>query len=480
MKPIAKKVVILGGGISGLSAAFYVQKLASDRQLPVEITIVEKNNRVGGRIKTHHRQGFVLEKGPDSFLSRKTAVLDLSRELGLEEELVPTNPQAKTAYILHKNKLHPMPMGFVLGIPTKLTPFIRTGLISPAGKLRAALDLILPARREKEDESLGAFIQRRLGQEVLEHITEPLLSGIYAGNTHSLSLNATFPQFKQMELTHRSLIKGMAKGSGSRPSTHATQGQGKHNAQVARSMFLSYRGGLSTLIKRLEERLHTAQFVVGQGAVAIRKEEQYHVSLENGQQLEADSIICAVPAYEAARLLSEVPEADCLQDIAYVSVANISLAYRKKDLGVAFEGTGFLVPRKEGRMITACTWSSTKWKHTAPEDYALVRTYIGHAGAKEWTQWTNEELVAAARRDLLELTGLKAEPMMVEVSRCNDAMPQYPLGHLERLKSLRSTLSERLPGVWLCGAGYGGVGIPDCIAQGKAAAEQLLAAYTDI
>ncbi len=472
MNKNAKRVVILGGGISGLSAAFYVKKLAEDRQLEVEITLVEKSDRLGGKLQTVRQNHFMIEKGPDAFLARKTAILDLTMELGLEADLVSTNPKAKSASILHKGKLHTMPMGFILGIPTKLTPFIRTGLISPLGKARAALDLIIPAKQGDTDESLGDFIKRRLGKEVLEQITEPLLSGIYAGDTYSLSLKSTFPQFKQMEQKHRSLIIGMAKGAGRRSGA-----PNKYPEIAKKSMFLSYQHGLSTIVERLKEKLDTVHFVMGQRVAEVRKEDGYQVVLDHGQIIDADAVICAVPAFEAATLFSDIASVSWLHKINYVSVANISLAYKNSDLDLAYEGTGFLVPRKEGKMITACTWSSTKWSHTAPEGYTLLRTYIGHAGAQGWVQMTDDELVAAARKDLKDLMGIDAEPELTEVSRCNQSMPQYPIGHKEQMAKVRHDLSQDFPRVFLCGAGYGGVGIPDCIAQGKEAAEQLVSDF---
>ncbi|WP_328802896.1 protoporphyrinogen oxidase [Saccharibacillus alkalitolerans] len=476
---------MLGGGISGLAAAFYLKRQAAERGLPLEITVVEAQDRLGGRLHTERRGAFLIEKGPDSFIARKPAILRLTEELGLTAELVPTNPDAKTSYILHKGRMHPMPMGFILGIPTKLSPFIRTGLISPLGKLRAALDLVLPKRQDEGDEALGQFIERRLGREVLERITEPLLAGIYAGDTRSLSLEATFPQFKEMERREGSLIKGMARGSG-RTKTNAPGAAvpRKLPAAVQRSMFLSYKGGLSALIERLETRLQGTgvRIITGSGASALsrRTDGKYDVALGSGERLIADGVLCAVPAFEAARLLEgESPAAARLRGIDYVSVANIALAYRTSDLNIVFERSGFLVPRKEGRLITACTWSSTKWKHVAPEDRTLLRTYIGRSGSQEWTSMSDEALIEAARRDLRELTGLDAEPEWAEVSRCLSAMPQYPVGHAGTMAEVRSELADRLPGVLLCGAGYGGVGIPDCIAGGLEASEKLLAKLTE-
>lgn len=492
-----RRIAVLGGGISGLSAAHYLLRQAEEQGMRIELTLIEAADRLGGRLHTEKRGDYLIEKGPDSFIARKPAILRLTAELGMEDMLVPTNPDAKNSYILHKGKMHPMPMGFILGIPTKLTPFVRTGLISPLGKLRAALDLVLPARRDDGDEALGAFIERRLGREVLERITEPLLAGIYAGDTRSLSLEATFPQFRAMERREGSLIKGMAHGGGrakpglsggqaaSDSDSTAPAGAAPRSAQpkplpsgLAGSMFLSYRGGLSALTERLERRLRGAGAKIRTGSAAdlLRRREDgsYALTLRSGELVRADGVICAVPAFEAARLLAnEAPEADRLRDIDYVSVANIALAYRTEDLNVRFDRTGFLVPRKEGRLITACTWSSTKWRHVAPEGHTLLRTYIGRSGAQEWTNMSDADLIEAACRDLREVTGLNAEPQWAEVSRCLSAMPQYPVGHVETLREVRTELDARLPGVLLCGAGYGGVGIPDCVVSGESAAVRL-------
>ncbi|CAM3984506.1 protoporphyrinogen oxidase [Saccharibacillus endophyticus] len=495
-----QRILVLGGGISGLASAFYLAKQAKEQGISLEITIVEESEQLGGRLRTENREGCLIEKGPDSFIARKTAILDLTAELGLTGELVPTNPNAKTSYILHKGKMHPMPMGFILGIPTKLSPFIRTGLISPMGKLRAALDLVLPKKQGKGDEALGDFIERRLGKEVLERITEPLLAGIYAGDTRSLSLNATFPQFKAMEEREGSLIKGMARGGGrpkGNPAPDSKSNQGPSgtgspssipgktgrapalSGKLSKSMFLSYQGGLSALVARLEQHLRDSgvQVITGARAASFIKKDLhgYEVTLDSGQCLKADGVICALPAFEAARLLNEeVPAAQRLSEIDYVSVANIALAYRTADLNISFERSGFLVPRKEGRLITACTWSSTKWQHVAPEGQTLLRTYIGRSGAQQWTSMEDRELIEAAKRDLRELTGLDTVPQWAEVSRCLSAMPQYPVGHVEMLNEVRSGLENSLPGVLLCGAGYNGVGIPDCVAGGRDAAAKLL------
>ncbi|WP_236341217.1 protoporphyrinogen oxidase [Paenibacillus plantiphilus] len=470
-----KKIVIIGGGITGLSAAYYTMKQFEERRIPVEITLVEKEGQLGGRINTLHHDGYTIEKGPDSFLARKLPIINLTKELGLEEELTATNPQARSNFILHKGKLHPMPLGLVLGIPTKLTPFMKTGLISPLGKLRAAMDLLLPARKGMDDEALGSFIKRRLGREVLENITEPLLAGIYAGETQNLSLQATFPQFKQMEETHRSLIVGMLAG---RKLPQQLSGL----PEIARqSMFLTYKGGLITLVNRLKDAMSSIRILAGQGVVEMKKYDEggYELVLDKGLPLQADGVIMALPSYEAAKLLPGLPASSWLEQVPYISVANIALAYKREDVHFPLNGSGFVVPRQEGRMITACTWSSSKWLHAAPSDGILLRTYVGRSGAQYWLQLSDSELIAGVRKDLRDMMGITSDPHFYEVTRCVRSMPQYGISHLVRIREAREQLKYTSPGVFLCGAGYEGVGLPDCIQQGRGAAEEVVAFLSD-
>jgi oxygen-dependent protoporphyrinogen oxidase len=458
-----KKIVIVGGGITGLSAAFYAQKHAEENNLPVDITIIEKSETLGGKIQTLHRDGFVIERGPDSFLARKLPIIDLSKDLGLENELVGTNPKAKKTYILHKGRLHRMPPGLVLGIPTQMTPFLSTGLISLAGKARAAMDLVLPRRTEQSDESLGNFLERRLGKEVLDHIAEPLLAGIYAGDTHSLSLKATFPQFQAIEQKHRSLILGMIASRKNAPVASDVHDIAK------KSMFLTYKKGLKTLVDRLVEKVENVQLLTNQGVSSIEKQDQggYRLTLDNAQRVEADAVILALPPAMSANLLPSLSTAAKLREIRYVSVANMILAFDEKDIPVTIDGSGFVVPRKEGRYITACTWTSSKWLHSAPEGKVLLRCYVGRSGDEEIANNTDEEIQRKVRHDLKELMGITAEPLFYEITRWANSMPQYPVGHLEQLTQVREELATTLPRIYLTGSGYHGVGIPDCVRQGK-------------
>ncbi|WP_042203371.1 protoporphyrinogen oxidase [Paenibacillus camerounensis] len=457
-----RKVVIIGGGLSGLSAAFYVRKYYREAGVQPDIVLLEKDNVLGGKIETLQREGFVIEKGPDSFLARKTAMVELARELKLDHELVSTNPNAKKTYILQKGKLHPMPAGLVLGIPTELKPFLQSGLVSFGGKVRAMLDFVLPPRRSREDESLGELIERRLGTEVLENMTEPLLAGIYAGDMRKISLQATFPQFGEVERKYGSLIRGMT--TGRKPvETHTG---------TKKSAFLTFRGGLQSLVQTMIREMHDVEQRTGAAAAAISKSglqdaPRYLVHLESGEVLQADDIYVTVQDFAAAGLLRPHVDVSPLENVNYVSVANVVVAFAKKDIVTEYDGSGFLVPRKEGRNITACTWTSTKWLHTSPDDKVLLRCYVGRSGDEQNVELPDDALTELVLKDLREIMGITAKPLFTEITRLRRSMPQYPVGHLARIAGLRSELGQKLPGVYAFGAGYDAIGLPDCIRQAK-------------
>jgi oxygen-dependent protoporphyrinogen oxidase len=482
-------IVVVGGGITGLAAAYYLRKHAESAGLPVRLAIVEASERLGGKIETLRKDGFVIEKGPDSFLARKKAILDLAADLGIEDELVPINPSGKKSYIVFRGKLHPMPDGLMLGIPTEIAPMLRTGLLSPAGKLRAGLDFVLPARKGDGDESIGEFLERRLGREIVERIAEPLLAGIYAGELDKLSLKATFPQFREAELAYGSLILGMRRAMRRRParaagaaasSGEAAPSPSPADAILARfkgAPFLNFRRGLATIVEALERELAGAEWRRGRKAVGLRKGAagesggRYTVVLDGGVELAADAVVVTAPAYEAEPLLKDHVDCSMLRSVRYASVANVVLAFDKASFGLEFNGSGFLVPRTEGRQITACTWTSTKWLHTSPPDKVLLRCYVGRSGDEDAVSLPDDQLIRLVRRDLEELIGVTAAPVMTEITRLYRSMPQYPVGHVEAMRDFRRKLAGALPGVWAAGAAFDGIGLPDCIRQAKETAE---------
>ncbi|WP_274649869.1 protoporphyrinogen oxidase [Paenibacillus humicola] len=512
------RLVVIGGGISGLSSAFYLLREAEARGRKAIVTIVDASPRLGGKIDTLRRDGFIIERGPDSFLTRKTPTIELARELGIEHELVAQNPSGKKSFILHRGKLYPMPPGLVLGIPTEIMPFARTGLLSWGAKLRALLDFVLPARKETGDESLGDFLSRRLGPEVMERVAEPLLAGIYAGDLSKLSLQATFPQFAQAERKYGSLIRGMRASRRSAPPVPEVL-KGLPDSLRA-SMFLSFRGGLSTLVEALRGSLDRSgtDWKLGVKAVAIERVSAgdgrrsggglqirpdgisaepgaaseaavieadagtaaeaeagapYLVKLSNGETIAADGIVVTAPAYAAAELLAPHADAAALRAVRYVSVANVVLAFHQSTLAARFGGSGFVIPRSEGTTITACTWTSVKWLHTSPDDKVLIRCYVGRAGDEAAVDLPDDQLIAAVRGDIRSTMGITAEPLFVEVTRLPRSMPQYPVGHVQQTSALRRELAAKLPGVWATGAAFDGVGLPDCIRQGRQAAAKI-------
>jgi len=459
-------IVVIGGGISGLSSAFYLRKKAKEQGKKIQIKLIEAEAKLGGKINTLHKEGFVIEKGPDSFLSRKLPIIELAHELGIEGELVPTNTKAAKTYIMKHGKLHEMPKGLTLGIPTSILPFLATELVSGQGKLTALADLLKAPQPADGDESLGGFLARRIGDEVVTSIAEPLLAGIYAGDLYKLSLNATFPQFGQYEKEYGSIIMG---------SRHSRAKLAEQNKGKAPATFMTFRKGLQTMVNALIDALKDVTVYTNTKVDAINKGNgRYELDLSNGEKLAANAVLITTQAFAAHQLLKPHINSEFLAKIRYVSVANVVLAFDKKEFDVDFDGSGFLVPRSEGLHITACTWTSNKWLHSAPEDKVLLRCYVGHSEDQQSVKLDDEALIAAVRSDLEKVIGLKAVPRFTEITRLNSSMPQYDVGHLEAIEAFRAELNDKLPGVRVTGAAFHGVGLPDCIRQGRDIAEQML------
>lgn len=462
-----KRIVIIGGGIAGLSAAYYAKKKAPDTQ----ITLLESDSRWGGKITTDRVafEGgqFIIEGGPDTFLATKPWGVALCKELGLGERLHGTNPHKKNTYVLSNGQLLPLPDGLAMMIPTNMSAILRSRLVSWLGKARMGLDFILPPHALNGDESLGAFVSRRLGREAYENLIEPLMSGIYAGDGDQLSLTSTFPYLRDLEIKYGSLARGaleMRKQSNGR------------SVQGSRSAFLTPTTGLAEIVEAiisfLEANGATLCLNTRVSRISIGN-SRYFVELETGSTLEADSVILATPAFVSGKLLVSLDPAlaSNLKSIPYASTATVSLAYRPNDLPRELDGYGYVIPRSEGRKVLACTWTSTKFPHRAPEGYALIRVFVGRAG--QVIPWNENELLELAREELELTLGITAEPLLARVFVWQNAMPQYNLGHPEILKRIDAAL-EHHPGLALAGNGYRGIGIPDCIHSGELAVEKIL------
>ncbi|MFN4218568.1 MAG: protoporphyrinogen oxidase [Candidatus Bipolaricaulia bacterium] len=468
MSGIAKKVAIVGCGISGLATAYFLREQARETGAAVDCVLIESSSRLGGKIFSERIGHFIIEGGPDSFLTLKPWALELCERLGLSDRLLGPNPKQRKTYVLHKGRLWELPEGTMP--PTRIMPLLSSGLISPWGKLRMALDLVIPPKRDEHDEPLAAFLRRRLGREALERLAEPLLAGIYAGDAERLSLQATFPQLRELELKHGSLIAGML--ARKREAIKAPPaGAGGAN----QAMFMTLRGGLGELVNTLVSRLEGVSFLMSRRVIALKRTgSSWALQLEDGTILQTDAVVLATPAYVTAELLEQLnPQAaKILQAIPYVSTATVSLAFKRADVEHPLDGYGFVVPRTEGRKITACTWTSSKWPSHAPADHVLMRCYLGRAGDEDAVQLDDEALLETVLQELGALLSVTAEPVLVRIYRWERSMPQYLVGHLERLAALERALAEQ-PGVILTGAAYRGIGLPDCIYQGALAASKV-------
>jgi protoporphyrinogen/coproporphyrinogen III oxidase len=463
-----KKVVIAGGGITGLTAAYYLQKYAREHQLPLEVKLVEASSRVGGKMQTVTKDGFTIERGPDSFLERKQSAARLAREVGLGDKLV--NNSAGKSYVLVREQLHPMPGGSVMGIPTEIGPFVTTGLFSWPGKIRAAADFFLPPSEAQADQPLGTFFRRRLGDEVVENLVEPLLSGIYAGDIDQMSLMATFPQFYQVEQKYGSLVRGMRK------TTPKAKKPSEPASAKKKGIFLTVSTGLESFADAIEARLEPGSVLKNTRVDKVMKEgESYSLRLSNGEQWNADCVLVTAPHEGALHMFSQYePLFDGFKNMPSTSVATVSLAFPAEAIKQDIDGTGFVVSRNSDYRITACTWTHKKWPHSTPEGKVLLRCYVGRPGDEGIVEQTDADLVKIVLEDLNKTMNINAEPEFSVISRWKEAMPQYLVGHKQRVEELNSGLRTQLPGVFVAGSSYEGLGIPDCIDQGENAVQQVL------
>lgn len=461
-----QKIIIIGGGIAGLTSAFYLQKAIQEENLPIELKLIEASHRLGGKMQTVIRDGFTIERGPDSFLARKLSISRLAKEVGMEEQLV-HNSTGKS-YVLVNEKLHSMPGGSIMGIPTEVGPFLTTDLFSIPGKLRAAADFILPKSESGKDQSLGEFFRRRLGDEVVENLIEPLLSGIYAGDIDQLSLMSTFPQFYEVEQKYRSLIIGMKKSTPSQPKTPVSK-------EKAKGAFLTFKTGLQSFAEAIEAKIDPKTILKGHRVDKITKHgNKYDVYLNNGETLVADSIIAATPHKITQSMFADYHFFDPFKTVPSTSVATVALAFPEEAVKNDINGTGFVVSRNNDYSITACTWTHKKWAHSAPKGKVLLRCYVGRAGEETIVDLSDDRIIKIVLDDLKKIMDITTNPDFSIISRWKNSMPQYTVGHKQRVTDIIKHMNAELPGVFLAGASYGGVGLPDCIDQGEAAVQNVL------
>lgn len=461
-----RRVLIVGGGISGLSAAHHAGELARARGEAIELRVWDAGRRPGGVIETSRRDGLLWEGGPDSFITEKPAALALARRLGIDASIIGTNRRFQQSFVARGGRLHPTPEGFYLLAPTKLGPLFRTRLLSWPGKARAAMEIFLPSKKNGGDETLASFVRRRFGREVLDQLAQPMVAGIYSADPESLSLRATFPRFLEME-ARGGVIRSLLAARRRAPAVPAGTSGPRYG------LFATFREGVGALVDRLVGALGPAVFCGGRTAQRLeRSGNGWRVVDQNGAAGEADEIILACAAPAAAELLRpwEPGLAALLADIPYGDVATVNVAVRKEKIRHPLNGFGFVVPSNENRSVTGCTFSSVKFEGRAPDGMVLLRAFVGGPALGG----SDGALRDAVRRDLRDFLGMEAEEWM-EVRRYPGAMPHYTLGHQDRVAEIFNRVAS-LGGLSLCGNGYRGIGLPDCIALGEEAARRALRA----
>jgi protoporphyrinogen/coproporphyrinogen III oxidase len=468
---MTRRIVVVGGGIAGLAAAHRLIELNKEKSLDIEVVLLEASARLGGTIATERVGDFLVEAGPDSFITEKPWALRMCARLGLTSRLVSTQAAYQKIYVVHKGRLEPVPEGFFLLAPTRFWPFVQTPLFSLAGKLRMAAEIFLPRGAVDGDESLGAFVRRRFGAEALDRVAQSLIGGIYAADPDKLSLSATMPRFKEMERAHRSVILSMV-------SEQRRRARNREGGSGARwSLFVTLADGMQELVDRIASRLPEGCVRLNNPIARLIRDTDknlWKVTTGGNESLEVDGVVLATPSFQTAELLGDVASsaADALKQVTYASTATVSLAFRQKDFPHPLDSFGFVVPAIESRKIIACTFSSLKYPGRAPEGHVLLRAFVGGSLQPELFHDDDATMEKNVRDELASLLGVIAQPLFSRVWRHSNSMPQYHLGHQARIQRIEAQLAK-FPGVALAGNAYHGVGIADCVRTGEEAAEKI-------
>ena len=470
------RVVVVGGGIAGLAAAHRLVELNNEKSLGLEVMLMEASPRLGGSIATEKIGDFIVEAGPDSFITEKPWALRLCERLGLGSRLVSTQSANQKIYVVHKGKLQALPEGFFLLAPTRFWPFVQTPLFSLGGKLRMAAEIFLPRGAMDGDESLGAFVRRRFGAQALDRVAQPLVGGIYAADPDRLSLSATMPRFKEMERARRSVILSLV-------SEQRRRARNRETGSGARwSLFVTLAGGMQELVESIASRLAGCARLNTPITRLARDTDKslWHITTGGNETFEAKGVIVATPAFQTGDILNHVapPAAGDLQQITYASTATVSLAYRKEDFPNQLDSFGFIVPAMESRKIMACTFSSLKYPSRAPEGYVLLRAFVGGSLQPALFKDNDATMEKNVRDELASLLGVTAQPLFSRVWPHPNSMPQYQVGHQARIQRIEAQLAK-FPSLALAGSAYHGVGISDCVRTGEEAAEKIVNHFRD-
>ena len=468
------RVAVIGGGISGLAAAYRCIELADESLQPLQMTMFEAGDCVGGVFGTSHIDDYLVERGADMFITNKPWALDLCRRLGLEDQLIPLDETFRRSLVLRNGRPVPIPDGFMLLSPAKVWPILSSSLFSPWGKLRMGLEYIIPRRADNGDESLASFVRRRFGKEALDRLVQPLVGGIYTSDPEQLSLRATMPRFLEMEKAHRSLIRA-SKRQASKQAAAEQQGSGARYG-----LFVAPKGGMTVILDELERRVkERAEIRLDTKISRIDPVEAggWSLTLSDGSTQQFDRVVIAIRSHQVAELIGDFDNqlAKCLRKIPYASSAIVVSGHRLVDISDPLDAFGLVIPHAEKRKILAVSYTSRKLAGRAPEGRVLLRTFVGGAMQPELLEQSDEEILRMVRDELSEILGVGGDPDFAIVVRYQNAMPQYHVGHLELVEQIESRTKTH-PGLALAGNAYRGVGIPDCIHSGEQAAERVWAA----
>jgi len=461
-----KRIAIIGGGISGLSAAYTIEEKRQSGT-DVEYVLFESSPRLGGVLVTDRVVGCLVEAGPDSFLTEKPWAADLCRKIGLGDQLIGSNDSERKTYIVAKGKLVVMPDGLMFMVPTKIMPTVFSPLFSLRTKIRMAAEWFHPPRQASEDETVAEMVERHYGSEMVDLLADPLLSGVYGGEASQLSVRAVLPRFADMESKHGSLGRAMLA---------ARKKMGAAANVPARPLFTSLKEGMQQMVDTLVARLDANSLKTSSLVQSVIPQDDAWTVSAGYQSDQFDAVIIATPAHAAAAVLQGADEnlSRDLGEIRYSSSVTVTLGYDEKVRRSLPPGFGFLVPRSEGHRMLAATFVHNKFPHRAPENRAIVRCFLGGARDEQILETSEEEILEIVRGELRQIIGLNAEPLFARVYKWKSAMAQYSVGHLERLQRIES-LRQKLPGLALAGNGYSGIGVPDCVRSGAEAAGKILA-----
>ena len=480
--PPSLRVAVIGGGITGLAAA---QRLMS-RSDNVQVVLLEASRRLGGIIRTEAADGFLMELGPDSFITNKPAAIQLCDEIGFTDQLIATDARFRRSLVLRNGKPMPVPDGFMLMAPSKPWAILTTPILSLTARLRLLSEAVIARRTTAEDESLASFVRRRFGQQTLERLVQPLIGGIYTADPEKLSLKATMPRFSEMEQSHGSVIRATLaqqkvdrkRSAGQQKDLNNSSGSGARYG-----LFATAAGGLSDMVAAIERVLRKTGRVetrLGLEVTGIEKPTasgaHWVVQLRNQRPMTFDAVIVTLPTHAAGRILKPAisPELHAaLLEIEYASSAIVVSGHQLSDFNHPMDAFGLVVPAIERRKILAVSFSSRKFSDRAPAGQILLRTFVGGAMQPELLDHDDDTITGFVNDELRSIFGMKTEPMFSEVIRYNNAMPQYHVGHLDRVARIESLL-KNTPGLHLAGSAYTGVGIPDSIASGQAAADDII------